>query len=103
MLDASGLVVFKGEDTQRRNTIWVGDGVTLRRLVTARDALPSDKGSALALPETDLDPNNRVVFGGGLAMNARGEIVFSADLAQQAVHEGEDAERLGTGIYKAIP
>jgi hypothetical protein len=100
VLNASGLVAFKGEDTQRRNTIWIGDGTKLRRLITAGDALPSDKGATLALPETEFDPNNRVVFGGGLAMNARGAVLFSAALAQQTA---KGTERLGTGIYLAIP
>ena len=100
VLNDAGTVVFKGEDGERRNTIWVGDGDRLERLATAGDSLPSDRGTALALPETGADPNNRVVFGGGLAINARGEIVFSAALAQ--VTEG-GSTRLGTGVYVAVP
>ncbi len=100
VLNASGLVVFKGEDTQRRNTIWIGDGASpVRRLITAGDELPADTGIARALPERGVDPSNRVVFGGGLAINARGEVLFSAALAASA----DGVERLGTGIYKAIP
>lgn len=100
VMNDSGLVAFKGEDTQRRNTIWIGDGTKVRRLITAGDPLPSDKGGALALPEVEFDPNNRVVFGGGLAMNARGQILFSAALAQQTA---KGTERLGTGFYIATP
>jgi hypothetical protein len=99
-MNAAGNVVFKGEDPQRRNTIWVGDGASLASLITAGDPLPTDKGEALALPETEADPNNRVTFGGGLAMNAKGDIVFSAALAQQTA---SGTSRLGTGIYVAKP
>jgi hypothetical protein len=98
-LDAAGTVVFKGEDTEGKNAIWVGDGKSLERLVTAGDALPSDKGAALALPEVESDPHNRVTFGGAVVMNARGDIAFSASLAQQGA---SGTTRLGTGIYVAV-
>lgn len=100
-VDGSGRVVFKGEDMQRRNTIWVADGEHVARLVTAGDVLPSDKGTALALPETEADPQNRVTFGGALVMNEGGTILFSAALAQRT--EAGRLVRIGTGIYAAVP
>lgn len=99
-IDGSGRVVFKGEDTERRNTIWIADGQRVSRLVTAGDVLPSDKGQALALPETGADPNNRVAFGGAVVVNEGGTILFSAALAQRTE---DGVTRLGTGIYAAVP
>lgn len=100
VINDAGVVAFKGEDTKGNHTIWVGDGTKLQRLVTAGDALPSDKESSFALPETDWDPSNRITFGGGLAINARGQVVFIAALAQRTE---KGTTRMGTGIYVATP
>src|SRR5262249_2449681 len=100
VIGPSGLVVFRGEDTEHRNTIWVGDGDRLDTLVAAGAALPADTGTAVQLPNTDFDRNNRMVFGGGMAINTRGEIVFNAALAQSTE---SGTTRLGTGLYVAPP
>lgn len=97
-IDAAGRVAFKGEDPARKNTIWIADGARVERLIGAGDALPSDAGEVLALPETDYDPMNRVVFGGGLAMTPSGDLAFLAALAKQ---DANGTHRYGTGVYVA--
>lgn len=99
-IDGAGNVFFRGFDAQRRNTIWIADGTALKPLITAGDKLPSDHGDALALPETGFDPANKVVFGGGIAVNAAGDVVFLAAVAQRA--DDGTLRRLGTGVYVAV-
>jgi hypothetical protein len=96
VLNDAGIVAFKGESADGKNTIWAGDGARLRKVVTVGDVLPTDSGDASPSPETGFDPNNRIAFGGGIRINARGQIVFSASL-------GRGEKRLGTGIYVATP
>lgn len=98
VMDTAGRVVFKGEDGQRRNTIWVADGATVEKVIGAGDALPSEAGEVLALPETDYDPNNRVVFGGGLAITPAGDFAFLAAIAQR---DERGTRRMGTAVYVA--
>jgi hypothetical protein len=95
-LNDAGLVAFKGESADGKNTIWAGDGARLRKVVTVGDVLPTDIGEAAPSPETGFDPNNRIAFGGGIRINTHGQIVFSASL-------GRGEKRLGTGIYVATP
>ena len=99
-MNAAGRVVFKGEDTRGHNAIWVGDGARLDRVVTAGAVVPSARGEATPLPETDYDPTNRVAFGGGVAIDAAGRVVFLAALAQRS---GVETKRLGTALYVAAP
>lgn len=99
VVNDAGKVAFRGMDTQDRNVIWLGDGTTLVRVATAGDTLPSDKGDALAIPETAFDPANKVVFGGGIAMNGRGQIAFLAALASKDA----PATRYGTALFVATP
>jgi hypothetical protein len=96
-LDDTGLVAFKGESVDGKNTIWAGNGARLSKVVTVGDVLPTDVGDASPSPETGFDPHDRIAFGGGIRMNAQGQIVFSASLGR-----GENI-RLGTGIYVATP
>jgi len=96
VINDAGTVAFKGESTDGKNTIWAGDATTLRKVVTVGDVLPTDVGAATPSPETGYDPNNRIAFGGGIRINARGQIVFSASL-------GQGKKRVGTGVFVATP
>jgi hypothetical protein len=99
VVNDAGTVVFRGMDTKGANVIWVSDGTTLQRVASTGDVLPSDKGDAAAVPEIDYDPSNVTVFGGGLAINAKGQIAFLAAIATSVDH----TKRLGTALYVASP
>ena len=72
--------------------IFVGDGVTLRRVVGKGDLIPSDLGQA-QIGQHDSSP----VFGGGVAINASGDIAFTAALHPPA----NPGDEWGTGVYVA--
>ena len=99
VVNDAGSVAFRGMDTSGNNAIWIGNGKTLAKVVTAGDILPSDKGDAAAIPEVASDATNNTVFGGGLAINAKGQIAFLAALASSSSR----TTRLGTGFYVATP
>jgi hypothetical protein len=100
VIGGDGEVAFQGVGTGRRESIWVGDGRTLKTVVTAGDVLPSDLGDALALPEiTEFAPDGLVIFRGGIAMNALGDIAFTASLVQSA--DSGQRINLGTGLFVA--
>lgn len=90
-INAGGLVAFRGRDANGQ-AIFVGDGETLRRVVGKGDVIPSDLGPA-QIGQNDSSP----VFGGGVAINARGDVAFTA-----ALHPpGDDQVEWGTGVYVA--
>ena len=99
VVNDAGTVAFRGFDKAGNNAIWIGNGTTLAKVVTAGDVLPSDQGDAAALPEIASDATNTTVFGGGLAINAKGQIAFLAALASSSSR----STRLGTGFYVATP
>ncbi len=99
-INAAGLVVFKGEDDRGHNSVWISSGDALKKLVSVGDTLPSDEGPAFPLPETELDPHNRIAFGGGVAVNNRGDVAFLTSLAQKTPDGGTKA--LGTALYLAL-
>ena len=72
----AGLVTFRAFDTAGLRAVWAGDGVTLRRVVTEHDILPTDLGPARIDEHLDSNP----VFGGGLSINAYGDIAFYCSL-----------------------
>lgn len=99
VVNDAGSVAFRGMDTNGNNAIWTGNGTTLAKVITAGDILPSDQGDAAAIPEVASDATNTTVFGGGLAINAKGQIAFLAALASSS----RRTTRLGTGFYVATP
>lgn len=90
-INASGLVAFRGRDANGQ-AIFVGDGQTLRRVIGKGDSIGSDLGPA-QIGQNDSSP----VFGGGVAINASGDIAFTA-----ALHPpGNSQIEWGTGVYVA--
>jgi hypothetical protein len=90
-INASGLVAFRGRDANGQ-AIFVGDGTTLRRVVGKGDIVPSDLGPA-EIGQNDAS----AVFGGGVAINANGDVAFTA-----ALHPpGNNQVEWGTGVYVA--
>jgi hypothetical protein len=90
-INASGLVAFRGRDANGQ-AIFVGDGQTLRRVIGKGDSIGSDLGPA-QIGQNDSSP----VFGGGVAINASGDIAFTA-----ALHPpGNNQIEWGTGVYIA--
>lgn len=90
-INADGLVAFRGTDANGQ-AIFVGDGTTLRRVVGSGDLVPSDLGTA-QIGQNDSSP----VFGGGVAINASGDVAFTA-----ALHPpGDNQVEWGTGVYVA--
>lgn len=92
-LNDAGVVVFRAKDSAGRRAVWVGDGVTLRRVVTHLDLLPSDLGSA-RVEQNDTSP----VFGGAPSINSRGDVAFNAALTPPDNNQIE----WGTGVYVAL-
>jgi hypothetical protein len=90
-LNLSGVVAFRGKDANGQ-AIFAGDGTSLRRVVGKLDVLPSDLGHA-QVAQNDSSP----VFGGGVAINDRGDIVFTATLTPV----GNDQIEWGSGVYVA--
>jgi hypothetical protein len=90
-INASGLVAFRGSDANGQ-AIFIGDGTTLRRVVGKGDAMSTDLGAA-QIGQHDSSP----VFGGGIALNTRGDIAFTA-----ALHPtGNNQQEWGTGVFVA--
>lgn len=93
-LNNRGLVVFRAFDAEGLRAIWAADGVTLHKVVTEGDVLPTDLG-ALRLAR----PDNAPVFSGLPDLNDQGDIVFAACLA--------DPENpmigFGAGLFVAKP
>lgn len=90
----NGLVVFRAFDTSNRRAIWVGDGVSLQRIVTAQDLIVSDLGTA----RVDQNVASSPVFGGAPSINAQGDVAFNAGLAPPDNNQIE----WGTGVYVAL-
>lgn len=90
-INATGLVAFRAR-VGTDNVIFVGDGTTLRRVVGEGDVIASDLGPA-QVGQNDSSP----VFGGGVAINAHGDVAFTA-----ALHPpGQNQVEWGTGVYVA--
>jgi hypothetical protein len=87
-----GLVAFRAFDESGLRAIFVGDGTTLRRVVTEHDLVPTDRGEG-RIDQHDSSP----VFGGSVDINARGEVVFAASLTPA----GNNQIEWGSGIFVA--
>jgi len=90
--NAAGLVAFRGTDAAGLDAIFVGDGSTLRRVVGEHDLVPTDLGIA-RIDQHD----GSVVFGGGVSINARGDIAFGAALTP----ENDNMVEWGSGMFIA--
>lgn len=88
----NGLVAFRARDAMNRYVIYVGDGVTLRRVVGQFDEVPADLGLAQIAR-----PDSFPVFGGGVRLNDAGDVTFNASLASAA----NISSSWGTGAYIA--
>ena len=75
-LNNHGLTIFRAFDVEGLRAIWAGDGVTLHKVVTEGDVLPTDLGE-LRLAR----PDNGPVFSGLPDLNDQGDIVFAASLS----------------------
>ncbi|MBW4647452.1 MAG: hypothetical protein KME06_01945 [Kastovskya adunca ATA6-11-RM4] len=91
-LNNQGLVIFRGFDAAGLRAIWAGNGITLHKVVTARDIVPTDKGE-LRLAR----PDNNAVFIGLPDLNDQGEIVFAASLADP----NHTSTGFGAGLFVA--
>lgn len=75
-LNNHGLIIFRGFDSQGLRAIWAGDGITLQKVVSEGDLLPTDLG-ILQLAR----PDEGAVFIGTPDLNDQAEIVFAASLS----------------------
>lgn len=87
-----GLVAFRAFDESGLRTIFVGDGTTLRRVVTEHDLVHTDRGEG-RIDQHDSSP----VFGGSVDINAHGDVVFAASLTPA----GNNQIEWGSGIFVA--
>ncbi|MEM1204698.1 MAG: hypothetical protein AAGN66_15835 [Acidobacteriota bacterium] len=87
-----GLVAFRGKDDQNLQAIFAGDGGSLVRVIGEHDLVETDLGTA-RLDQNDSSP----IFGGGPAINARGDIAFAAGLTPP----DNDQIEWGSGLFVA--
>lgn len=93
-LNNQGLILFRAFDSQGLRAIWAGDGITLQKVVSEGDLLPTDIG-ILKLAR----PDQGAVFIGTPDLNDQGEIVFAASVSEpQNSHIG-----FGAGVFVARP
>lgn len=93
-LNNHGLIIFRGFDSQGLRAIWAGDGISLHKVVSEGDLLPTDLG-LLQLAR----PDQGAVFIGTPNLNDQAEIVFAASLS-----DPQDTRRgFGAGIFVARP
>ncbi len=90
----TGLVAFRAKDENGLRAIWVGDGTTLRRVVGEHDLVDTDLGLARIDEHTASNP----VFGGGVSINANGDVAFAASLTPPDNNQIE----WGSGAFVAI-
>jgi len=91
-LNNNGLTVFRAFDAEGLRAIWAGDGVTLHKVVSEGDILPTDIGM-LRLAR----PDDGAVFSGSPDLNDQGDIVFAASLS-----DPEEARiGFGAGLFVA--
>jgi len=91
-LNNHGLTVFRAFDSEGLRAIWAGDGVTLHKVVSEGDILPTDIG-LLRLARPDDGP----VFSGSPDLNDQGDIVFAASLSDLE----ETRIGFGAGLFVA--
>jgi len=86
------LVAFRARDQAGQDTIFVGDGTDLVRVVSEHDLVPTDLGTG----RVDRADDN-VVFGGGVCLNEAGQVAFTADLTAPDNNQDE----WGSGVFLA--
>jgi hypothetical protein len=90
--NSSGLVAFRGKDSNGLDAIFVGNGADLLRVIGEHDLIDTDQGEA-RIDQHDSAP----VFGGSITINADGEIAFQCALTPP----DDDQVEWGTGVYVA--
>lgn len=90
--NAAGLVAFRGKTGDGRHAVFVGDGTSFAPVVAEHDLLPCDLGTA-RIDQHD----GSITFGGGVDLNARGDLVFNCTLTP----ENDSQVEWGSGIYVA--
>lgn len=90
-INNAGEVAFRAKDAAGQ-AIYVGDGSTLRRVAAQGDVVQTDLGVG-QLGQHDTSP----VFGGSPAINATGDVAFTAGLHP----EGDRMVEWGSGVFVA--
>lgn len=88
----AGVVAFRGKDASGLQVVFAGDGTTLVPVITEHDLVETDLGTGRVDQHDD-----SVVFGGAPAINAAGDIAFSATLTPADNNQIE----WGSGIFVA--
>jgi len=88
----SNLVVFRAVDGSSLQTVYVGDGTTLRAAMREHDLVDTDLGAG-RIDQHNASP----VFGGGPAINNHGAVVMNAALTP----ENNDQIEWGSGLLVA--
>lgn len=91
-VSADGLVAFRAFDSSGLRAVFVGDGETLVRVIGEHDLIETDLGTA-RIDQHDSSP----VFGGGVSINANGDVVFHASLTPPDNNQVE----WGSGVFVA--
>lgn len=93
-LNDKGMVAFRAFDEEGLRAIFVGDGSSLSVVVREHDILPSDLGPA----RVDQNDDGSPVFGGGVSINAFGDVAFNCGLTPP----DDDQIEWGSGAYVAV-
>jgi hypothetical protein len=88
----AGLVAFRGRNSAGLRAIFVGDGGELRQVIAEHDLVETDLGTA-RIDQHDSSP----VFGGGVSINAGGDVAFAAGLTPPDDNQVE----WGSGVFLA--
>ena len=92
-VNSSGMVAFRGRDAGDLDAVYVGDGVTLRRVIGEHDLVPTDQG------EGKIDQHdNSITFGGSVSINNNGDVAFHCALTPA----NDNQQEWGSGIFIAI-
>jgi hypothetical protein len=86
-----GIVTFRAFNEQGLRAVFAGDGSDLVEVATQNDIVEIDLGQAQISENNPGDPS----FGGGPAINERGDIVFNAAL----IPVGNPAVEYGSGVF----
>lgn len=89
-VNADGLVAFRGRDADGLEAVFVGDGVSLVRVIGEHDLVTTDRGTG-RLDQHDSSP----IFGGGVAIDDTGRIAFVAGLTPP----DDDQVEWGSGVF----
>jgi hypothetical protein len=91
-INDQGTVLFRAKDNEGKRSLFLADGVNVKRVIGEGDEIQTDLGAGKILSNPNFPG-----FGGEIDMNDQGEIVFYCIIVSS------DNKELGSAIYKITP